>query len=149
MQIFMAMGHLGKDPEVKYLNSGSAVVNFSLATSKKWTDKNTGERMERTEWHRMVAFNKLAEVIGEYCHKGSKIFIRGELQTRKWTDKDGQDRYTTEIVVNEMEFAGGGSSGQSDPQQRPQRSSSRPQQSRPQQQPEPAGMPDFDDDVPF
>ena len=96
------VGHLGQDPEVKYMPSGSAVANVSIATTESWKDKNTGEKQDRTEWHRVVFFARLAEIVGEYLRKGSQIYVEGRLQTRKWQDKSGQDRYTTEIIASEM-----------------------------------------------
>lgn len=96
------IGNLGQDPEVRYTPSGSAVANVTLATSMSWRDKQNGELQERTEWHRIVFFNRLAEIVGEYLHKGSKAYIEGSLRTRKWQDKDGHVRYTTEIIANEM-----------------------------------------------
>jgi len=109
MEFFMAsrgvnkvilIGHLGQDPEVRYMPNGNAVVNMTLATSENWKDKNTGENKEKTEWHRIVLFGKLAEIAGEYLRKGSQVYIEGSLQTRKWQDQNGLERYTTEIVVN-------------------------------------------------
>ncbi|WP_178919430.1 single-stranded DNA-binding protein [Buchnera aphidicola] len=94
------IGHLGQDPEVRYMPNGNAVVNMTLATSENWKDKNTGENKEKTEWHRVVLFGKLAEIAGEYLRKGSQVYIEGSLQTRKWQDQNGFDRYTTEIIVN-------------------------------------------------
>ncbi|QCI17919.1 single-stranded DNA-binding protein [Buchnera aphidicola (Acyrthosiphon lactucae)] len=94
------IGHLGQDPEVRYMPNGNAVVNMTLATSENWKDKNTGENKEKTEWHRIVLFGKLAEIAGEYLRKGSQVYIEGSLQTRKWQDQNGLERYTTEIVVN-------------------------------------------------
>lgn len=94
------VGHLGQDPEVRYLPNGGAVTNISIATSETWKDKQTGEQKERTEWHRVVIFGKLAEIAGEYLRKGSQVYIEGSLQTRKWQDQSGQDRYATEVVVN-------------------------------------------------
>jgi len=94
------LGHLGKDPEVKYMPNGNAVANITIATSESWKDKNTGQQQGRTEWHRVVIFGKLAEIAGQYLKKGSLVYIEGQLQTRKWTDQSEQDRYTTEIVVN-------------------------------------------------
>ena len=94
------LGHLGKDPEVKYMPNGNAVANITIATSESWKDKNTGQPQDRTEWHRVVLFGKIAEIAGQYLKKGSLVYIEGQLQTRKWTDQSGQDRYTTEIVVN-------------------------------------------------
>ena len=111
------VGILGRDPEVKYTTSGSAVVNLSLATSETWKDKNSGEKQERTEWHRVVIFGKLADIAAQYLKKGSQCYLEGKLQTRKWQDKDGQDRYTTEIVANEMQMLGGKREGESKPQQ--------------------------------
>ncbi len=152
------IGNMGKDPEIRYMPSGAAAANCSIATSESWKDKNTGERQEKTEWHNLVFFGRLAEIVGEYCKKGSKIYIEGRLQTRKWQDKSGNDRYTTEIVANEMQMLdsrGGGDQqsyggGQSSSQSAPQRSGSAQQQ--------PASVPaqgqamandDFDDDIPF
>ena len=100
----MLIGNLGQDPEVRYMPNGNAVANITLATSESWKDKNTGETQEKTEWHRVVLFKKLAELAGEYLKKGSKIYIEGSLQTRKWQDDNGQDRYTTEIKAREMQF---------------------------------------------
>jgi len=97
------IGNLGQDPEVRFMPNGGAVTNFSVATSESWKDKNTGQQQERTEWHRCVAFGKLAEICGAYLKKGSKVYVEGKLQTRKW-QKDGQDQYTTEIVIGEMQM---------------------------------------------
>ncbi|QCI24578.1 single-stranded DNA-binding protein [Buchnera aphidicola (Muscaphis stroyani)] len=94
------IGHLGQDPEVRYMPNGNAVVNMTLATSENWKDKNTGENKEKTEWHRVVLFGKLAEIAGEYLKKGSQVYIEGTLQTRKWQDQNGLERYTTEVIVN-------------------------------------------------
>jgi len=128
------IGTLGKDPEVRYMSSGDAVANFSIATSESWKDKQTGEKMEKTEWHRLVAWRRLGEICGEYLKKGSQVYVEGKLQTRKWQDKSGTDRYTTEIVINEMQMLGG-----------------RPQGQQTQQRPAPAQQQDadFDDDIPF
>lgn len=106
------VGNLGQDPEIKYTSGGDAVANFSVATSETWKDK-AGAKQERTEWHRCVAWRKLAEIIQQYVRKGSKIYIEGKLQTRKWQGSDGQDRYTTEIVVDQMQMLDGKSGGQS------------------------------------
>lgn len=159
------VGNLGNDPETKYMPSGGAVTNITVATSESWKDKNTGQAQERTEWHRVVFFNKLAEIAGEYLRKGSKVYVEGSLRTRKWQDQGGQDRYTTEIVANEMQMldSRGGASGggdtnydQSEPRQSAPRQSaprqSAPRQSAPSQQeapPPPANFDDFDDDIPF
>ena len=107
------VGNLGKDPETRFLPSGGAVTNITVATSESWKDKQSGEQQERTEWHRVVFFNRLAEIAGEYLKKGSKVYIEGSLRTRKWQGQDGQDRYTTEIVASEMQMLDSrGSSGQ-------------------------------------
>lgn len=98
------IGNLGSDPEIRHTQGGNAVANLSLATSESWRDKTTGETRENTEWHRVVMFGRLGEIAGEYLKKGSKVYIEGRLQTRKWQDKDGNDRYTTEIVGNEMQM---------------------------------------------
>src|SRR5574340_292065 len=104
------IGRLGKDPETRYMTNGEAVTNATLATSENWKDKS-GEKQEKTEWHNLVFYRRLAEIAGEYLKKGSQIYVEGKLQTRKWQTKEGQDRYTTEIVVNEMTMLGGKSSG--------------------------------------
>jgi len=98
------IGNLGADPEVRYTPNGGAVTTISIATSEQWKDKESGAQQERTEWHRVVFFNRLAEIVGEYLKKGSKIYIEGSIRTRKWTDKSGNDRYTTEVVANEMQM---------------------------------------------
>ena len=101
------IGNLGNDPDVRYTSGGSPIANVSLATSDSWRDKETGDLQERTEWHRVVFFSRLAEIVSEYLRKGSKIYVEGRLQTRKWQDRDGNDRYTTEIVANEMQMLDG------------------------------------------
>lgn len=169
------VGNLGNDPETKYMPSGGAVTSISVATSEAWKDKTTGQQQERTEWHRIIFFNRLAEIAGEYLKKGSKVYVEGSLRTRKWQDQaSGQDRYVTEIVGNEMQMLdsrGGQAGGQQDysqggyqgtaaqqhqarqpaPQQAPQQSRQNPngtQQSYAAPQPPPAD--DFmDDDIPF
>jgi single-strand DNA-binding protein len=107
------VGNLGNDPDMKYTASGAAIANITVATSESWNDKQTGEKVEKTEWHRVVFFRRLAEIVGEYLRKGSQVYIEGKLQTRKWQDQNGQDRYTTEIVANEMQMLGsrGGEAG--------------------------------------
>lgn len=149
------IGLLGKDPEVRYMPSGGAVANITVATSETWKDKQTGQAQERTEWHRVVFFNRLAEIVGEYLKKGSKIYIEGSLRTRKWQDQSGQDKYTTEVVANEMQMLdsrGQQSSGHQEqgysqaPAQQAQRAA--PQQPV-HQQPPAGGFDDFDDDIPF
>lgn len=139
------IGNLGVDPETKYTPSGAAVTNIRIATSEQWRDKNTGEQQERTEWHRVVFFGKLAEIAGEYLKKGSKVYIEGRIQTRKWQGQDGQDRYTTEIVANEMQMldSRGGAGGGSEFDQRP------PARNQGQQPAQQNAEPDFDDDIPF
>lgn len=109
----IVLGNLGQDPEVRYTTSGAAVTNISIATSEQWKDKNTGEDVIKTEWHRIVFFGRLAEIAGEYLKKGSQVYIEGKLQTRKWQDQNNQDRYSTEIVANEMQMLGAKSGGQS------------------------------------
>ncbi|WP_372779275.1 single-stranded DNA-binding protein [Litorivivens sp.] len=161
------IGNLGQDPETRYMPSGGAVTNVTLATSETWKDKTTGQPQERTEWHRVVFFNRLGEIAGEYLKKGSKVYVEGSLRTRKWQGQDGQDRYTTEIVASEMQMldsrggAGGGmndgSYNQAPPQQQrqPQQAAAPQQQNQPpQQQNQPpqqpaGGFDDFDDDIPF
>ena len=106
--LVILVGNLGADPEVRNTNSGTAVCNLNLATSEKWKDKQTGQDQEKTEWHRIVMFGKLAEIAGQFLNKGRQVYIEGKLQTRKWQGQDGQDRYTTEIVANEMQMLGGG-----------------------------------------
>ena len=152
------VGNLGQDPEVKYMPSGGAVCNITVATSESWNDKNTGEKQERTEWHRIVFYRKLAEIAGEYLRKGSQVYVEGRLQTRKWQDQGGADRYTTEIVANEMQMMGGRGSAASGASNSgaagfdsssSQGSSAAPASSN---TPAPAGggmADDFDDDIPF
>ena len=145
------IGNLGNEPEIRYTAGGAAVANVSLATAESWKDKESGEQQERTEWHRIVFFGRLAEIVGEYLHKGSQIYVEGRLQTRKWQDKEGHDRYTTEIVANEMQMLGsrgGGSAnaGKASKQEEPESAESKAQA------PAKAGPPsegDFDDDIPF
>lgn len=105
------IGNLGQDPEVRYTPSGSAVCNLSLATTESWKKRDTGERQEKTEWHRLVFFGRVAEIVGEYLHKGSQIYVEGRLQTRKWQDQGGNDRFTTEIIVSDMQILGRKSGG--------------------------------------
>jgi single-strand DNA-binding protein len=107
------IGNLGRDPEVRYTPSGVAVANFPLATSEEWKDKNTGEKQEKTEWHKIVAWRRLGEICGEYLHKGSQIYIEGKLQTRAWEDRDGNKRYTTEVVAQTMQMLGPAGKGTS------------------------------------
>ncbi len=133
----MLIGHLGADPETRFMPNGDAVANIRLATTESWKDKATGEKKEITEWHRVVFFRKLAEIVGQYLKKGSAVYIEGRIRTRKWQDKDGQERYTTEIEANEMQMLGGKSREEvqaSAPQGPKQHSTS---------------FDDMDDDIPF
>ncbi len=136
------VGNLGADPETRYMPSGSAVTNLSVATSESWKDKQSGEQKDRTEWHKVVMFDRLAEIAAEYLRKGSQVYIEGKLQTRKWQDRDGNDRWTTEVRANEMQMLGGRGGGGS----APMGSDSRPASSSTPPQP---GPDDFDDDIPF
>jgi single-strand DNA-binding protein len=169
------IGNLGKDPEVRYTPSGSAVCNIAVATSRTWKDKTSGEKMEETEWHRIVFFDRMAEVAGEYLKKGKPVYVEGRLKTRKWTDKDGVEKYTTEIMAENMQLLGGrdgggggdegggtrqqqgGQARQAGGQQQrqaPQRGQQADpyatrQQQRPAQQKTSTGFDDMDDDIPF
>ena len=146
------IGHLGKDPEVRYMPNGEAGANVSIATSENWKDKS-GEKQEKTEWHNLVFYKRLAEIVGEYLKKGSQIYVEGRLQTRKWQTKEGQDRYTTEIIVNEMKMLGGKSSGSNSfevVENRPAASSSGGDAAPAKAAPAAKGSFDnFDDDIPF
>ena len=148
------IGRLGADPEIRYMPSGGAVANIRLATNEGYKDKQTGQFVEQTEWHRVVAFGKLAEIVGEYVRKGSLIYIEGRIRTNKWQDQSGQDRYTTEIVTNEMQLLGGRGEGGNATSHNFDQSQSAP---APQQAATQAAAPtspapnldDFDDEVPF
>ena len=133
------VGNLGQKPEVKFASNGNAIANLSVATSESWTDKNTGQKQEKTEWHKVSVFGKLAEVVGQYCDKGSKIYVEGKLQTRKWQDQSGADRYTTEVVVSGfngvLQMLDGKSSGAQTPNNVPQQ--------------EPVTQAEPNDDIPF
>ena len=136
------VGNLGADPETRYMPSGGAVTNIRIATSESWKDKNTGENQERTEWHSIAFFGRLAEIAGEYLRKGSQVYVEGRLRTRKWQDRDGNDRYTTEVIANEMQMLGG----------RP--GSGAPARSESSAEPPAGAVPPpadsgFDDDIPF
>ena len=146
------IGNLGADPEIRYTNSGSAVANVRLATAESWRDKESGDQQERTEWHRVVFFGRLAEIVEQYLRKGSQVYVEGRIQTRKWQDRDGNDRYTTEIVANEMQMLGGrggggsggggsGGSGGADMDE--------PRNEAPAKSPSEPPLDDFDDDIPF
>lgn len=163
------IGNLGTDPEVRYMPTGGAVANISLATTFRWKDKQSGEKKEATEWHRVIFFNRLAEIAGEFLKKGSQIYVEGRLQTRKWQTQDGQDRYTTEIIATELHMLGSRTGGtgtmqHGEPSQYPQQSHSMPEKSdlQPQLQSRPvsdanigsmpnipANFDDFGDDIPF
>lgn len=137
------VGNLGNDPDTKYMPSGSAVTNLSVATNESWKDKQTGEQKERTEWHRVAMFGRLAEIAAEYLRKGSQVYIEGKLRTRKWQDQQGNDRYSTEVIADEMQMLGGRGGAPSmgsgpPPAAPPQGGSSGP-----------AASGDFDDDIPF
>ena len=147
------IGNLGKDPEVRYAPSGSAICNITLATSRQWKDKTSGEKQEETEWHRVVFYDRLAEIAGEYLKKGRPVYVEGRLKTRKWTDKEGVEKYTTEIVASEMQLLGsregmgegGGEGGgrSSAPAARPSAAA------KPAAQKSSTGFDDMDDDIPF
>ena len=163
------IGNLGRDPEVRYTPNGAAVCNVSLATTRNWKDKNSGDRVEETEWHRVVFYDRLAEIAGEYLKKGSPCYVEGRLKTRKWQDKDGKDNYTTEIVAEQMQLLGGrearggsgggyGGSAQGGDdgfsQEAPSRPAARPAPASRPSAPAPApksstGFDDMDDDIPF
>jgi len=158
------IGNLGADPEVKYMPTGDAVTNITLATSMRWKDRQTGERKESTEWHRVVFFRRLAEIAGEYLKKGSQVYVEGHLRTRKWQDQAGLDRYTTEIVADELHMLGSRSGGTANmggdqvPSDYSTSATSKPtytpQPSKPatnagNMPPAPPTYDDFDDDIPF
>ncbi len=134
------IGRLGQDPEVRYTPDGTAVANFSIATSDEWKDKNTGEKRERTEWHRIVAWRKLGEICGEYLSKGRQVYIEGRIQTRSWDDKDGNKRYTTEIIASDVQFLGSRDNIMDVP--KPEGKPSYPEPEQPAQG-------DVDDEIPF
>ena len=165
------IGNLGRDPEVRYTPNGAAVCNVSVATTRNWKDKNSGDKVEETEWHRVVFYDRLAEIAGEYLKKGRPVYVEGRLKTRKWQDKDGKDNYTTEIVAEQMQLLGGregggggyggGAQGSGDDysQEAPSSAPSRPAAARPAAAQRPAapapapksstGFDDMDDDIPF
>lgn len=161
------IGNLGSDPEVRYMPTGGAVANITLATTFRWKDKQSGEKKETTEWHRVVFFNRLAEIAGEYLKKGRQVYVEGRLQTRKWQGQDGQDRYTTEIIATEMHMLGSRSGGTADfgntdqPHAQPGYAVAQSKPSYPSQPsspqtgtgnmppPPPPAYEDFDDDIPF
>ena len=153
------LGNVGNDPELRFMSNGKAVANFTVATSEQWKDQQ-GQKQERTEWHRMVAYDKLAEIIGQYVKKGSKLYLEGKLQTRKWQDQQGQDRYTTEIIVSEMQMLDGkpqqggqqAPQGQQQPQRQPQQQQAPQNNGYQQARSQPVQQqqePQFDDDLPW
>jgi len=156
------VGNLGRDPETRYMPNGEAVTNVALATTETWKDRTSGERQEKTEWHRVTFYRRLAEIAGEYLKKGSQVYVEGRLETRKWTDKEGKERYTTEIIANEMKMLGsrtgggsapsyeasddgGGAPAPSRPAARASASAGSPKSSGKS----PGGIADMDDDIPF
>ncbi|KTD26993.1 MULTISPECIES: single-stranded DNA-binding protein [Legionella] len=146
------VGNVGVDPDVRYMPNGNAVTTLSVATSETWKDKQTGEKQERTEWHRVVCFNRLGEIAGEYIRKGSKLYVEGSLRTRKWQDQQGQDRYTTEIVASDIQMLDGKSGGSANYEEMP--SSPQTQQHQNSRKPQAALSPqdafdELDDDIPF
>ena len=149
VNLVIILGNLGNDPEVRYMPNGEPVANISIATSETWNDKNTGEKREKTEWHRVTAYRRTAEIIGQYTRKGSKLYVEGKLQTRKWTDQNGVDRYTTEIIADSVQLLDsrrddqGGYQQQGYQQQRPPRQNGNPRNNPPAQD-------SFEsDDIPF
>lgn len=162
------VGNLGKDPEVRYMPSGGAICNVNIATTRQWKNKESGEKQEETDWHRVVFFDRMAEIAGEYLKKGRSVYVEGRLRTRKWTDKEGKDQYTTEIVATDMQMLGGregmgggagsgdeGGGGYSEQRSAPQQRSApagRPAASAPAPRPapkSPTGFDNMDDDIPF
>ncbi len=154
------IGNLGQDPETRYMPSGGAVTNLRIATTESWKDRETGEKQERTEWHSVTLYQKLAEIAGQYLRKGSQVYIEGSLRTRKWQDKNGQDRYTTEIIASDMQMLGGRSGGGGGAMARDDYDAGGFDEPPPRAQPQPAGggrkpeprkpiHDDFDDDIPF
>ena len=139
------VGNLGRDPEVRYTANGNAISNITVATTESWKDKQSGERQEKTEWHRVVFFGRLAEIAGEYLKKGAQVYIEGRLQTRKWEDKSGQERYTTEIVASEMQMLGSRGGGAQDDDYSSEARSTKGSSGGSTS----SGDPDLDDDIPF
>jgi single-strand DNA-binding protein len=143
------VGNLGRDPETKYMPDGAAITNVSIATSYQRTDKASGQKIEETEWHRVVFFSRLAEIAGEYLKKGSQVYIEGRLRTRKWQDKEGQDRYTTEIVADTMQMLGA-RAGAGEPREPREATGARASEAKPAAAKKPAGkFDDMEDDIPF
>jgi single-strand DNA-binding protein len=149
----IVLGNLGRDPEIRYTPNGSAVCNLALATSRNWKDKTSGEKMEETEWHRVVLYDRQAEIAGEYLKKGRPVYIEGRLKTRKWQDKEGRDQYTTEIICDSMQLLGGREMGGNDesaaPYQRPAASSPSAPARQPSAPASATAFDNMDDDIPF
>lgn len=146
------IGRVGKDPELRTMQTGEAVASLAVATTEKWKDKNSGEMKEETEWHKVSAFGRLAEIIGDYVKKGSLIYIEGKVKTRKYTDKDGVEKYSTEVKATEMKLLNGNQRDEQEPpprQQQRQQEQPRQQQRQPRQQQRSSGFDDMDDDIPF
>lgn len=149
------IGNLGRDPELRYTPSGAAVCNVSVATTRSWKDKDSGEKVEETEWHRVVFYDRLAEIAGEYLKKGRPVYVEGRLKTRKWQDKDGKDNYTTEIVADQMQLLGGRDGGQAEADGEGAAPATGAQGASGRRKPQPestraaTGFDDMDDDVPF
>ena len=143
------VGNLGKEPEVRFTPEGNAIANVVVATTDSWRDKQTGDVQDRTEWHRVVFFSRLAEIVGEYLHKGSKIYIEGSLKTRKWTDRDNNERYTTEIVATEMHMLGRKGENEMPQSNMPQAPRQAPANPATSQAPAAMAVEDIDDDIPF
>ncbi|ASR90163.1 single-stranded DNA-binding protein [Alcaligenes faecalis] len=153
------VGNLGRDPEVRYSAEGAAICNISIATTSQWKDRTSGERREETEWHRVVFYNRLAEIAGEYLRKGRPVYVEGRLRTRKWTGQDGQERFTTEIIAEEMQMLGGGRGSEEvsetpEPQQQGKPAGKRPvkqaaKKAKPEAPPASDNLADMDDDIPF
>lgn len=145
------IGSLGKDPEVRYIPNGSAICNITVATTRSWKDKTSGEKVEETEWHRITFFDKLAEIAGEYLKKGRPVYVEGRLKTRKWQDKDGVDRYTTEIMAENMQLLGGREDGGHEAMPRPSKAPASAPIPPPRQQRSTPALPldEFDNDIPF
>ncbi|MGH8237566.1 MAG: single-stranded DNA-binding protein [Steroidobacteraceae bacterium] len=149
------VGNLGADPDTRYMPSGKAVTNIRVATSESWKDKQTGDMQERTEWHSIVMYDKLGEIAAEYLRKGSQVYIEGKIRTRKWQDKEGKDRYTTEVIADQMQMLGGRGGGGAPSEPREPRSSSRPTPATEDRSAAPVadeggrGGGEFDDDIPF
>lgn len=148
------VGNVGVDPDVRYLPNGNAVTSLSIATSESWKDKTTGEKQDRTEWHRVVCFNRLGEIAGQYVRKGSKLYVEGSLRTRKWQDKEGQDKYTTEIIATDIQMLDSKSGGSTNYEDMPQTQQAAPQQQNMNRQSQPSqaaqdAFDQLDDDIPF